>query len=51
MILETAVGRARVCRERRAWQDVTKRRTAGCNEEQRSQDRRARCNRVHRFVT
>ena len=40
--LETAVGCARVCRERLAWQGETK---------QRSQDRRARCNRVHSAVT
>ena len=51
MILETAVGCARVCRERRAWQGETKQRTLVRNEEQRSQDRRARCNRVHSAVT
>ena len=51
MILETAVGCARVCRERRAWQGETKQRTPVRNEEQRSQDRRARCNRVHSAVT
>ena len=49
--LETAVGCARVCRERRAWQGETKQRTLVRNEEQRSQDRRARCNRVHSAVT
>ena len=51
MILETAVGCARVCRERWAWQGETKQRTEVANEEQRSQDRRARCNRVHSAVT
>ena len=51
IILETAVGCARVCRERRAWQGETKQRTEVANEEQRSQDRRARCNRVHSAVT
>ena len=49
--LETAVGCARVCRERRAWQGETKQRTEVANEEQRSQARRARCNRVHSAVT
>ena len=49
--LETAVGCARVCRERRAWQGETKQRTLVRNEEQRSQDRRARCTRVHSAVT
>ena len=49
--LETAVGCARVCRERRAWQGETKQRTLVRNEEQRRQDRRARCNRVHSAVT
>ena len=49
--LETAVGCARVCRERRAWQGETKQRTPVRNEEQRSQGRRARCNRVHSAVT
>ena len=48
---ETAVGCARVCRERRAWQGETKQRTPVRNEEQRSQARRARCNRVHSVVT
>ena len=49
--LETAVGCARVCRERRAGQGETKQRTLVRNEEQRRQDRRARCNRVHSAVT
>ena len=49
--LETAVGCARVCRERRAWQGETKQRTQVRNEDQRSQARRARCNRVHSVVT
>ena len=49
--LETAVGCARVCRERRAGQGETKQRTVVRNEEQRSPDRRARCNRVHSAVT
>ena len=49
--LETAVGCARVCRERRAGQGETKQRTVVRNEEQRSQGRRARCNRVHSAVT
>ena len=49
--LETAVGCARVCRERRAWQGETKQRTLVRNEEQRRQVRRARCNRVHSAVT
>jgi predicted nucleic acid-binding protein len=49
--LETAVGCTRVCRERRAWQGGTKQRTPVRNEEQRGQDRRARCNRVHSAVT
>ena len=40
-----------MCRERRAWQGETKQRTLVRNEEQRSQDRRARCNRVHSAVT
>ena len=50
-ILETAVGCARVCRERRVWQGETKQRTPVRNEEQRRQGRRARCNRVHSAVT
>ena len=49
--LETAVGCAQVCRERRAWQGETKPRTPVRNEEQRSQDRGARCNWVHSAVT
>ena len=40
-----------MCRERRAWQGETKQRTEVANDEQRSQDRRARCNRVHSAVT
>ena len=40
-----------MCRERRAGQGETKQRTLVRNEEQRSQDRRARCNRVHSAVT
>ena len=40
-----------MCRERRAWQGETKQRTPVRKEEQRSQDRRARCNRVHSAVT
>ena len=40
-----------MCRERRAWQGETKQRTEVANEEQRSQDRRARCNRVHSALT
>ena len=40
-----------MCRERRAWQGETKQRTLVRNEEQRSQVRRARCNRVHSAVT
>ena len=51
IILETAVGCARVCRERRDGQGETKQRTLVRNEEQHSQDRRARCNRVHSAVT
>ena len=46
-----AVGCPRVCRERRAGQGETKQRTPVRNEEQRRQDRRARCNRVHSAVT
>ena len=49
--LETAVGCARVCRERRAWQGETKQRTPVRNEEQRSLARQARCNRAHSAVT
>ena len=51
MALETAGGCARVCRARRAGQGGTKQRTLVRNEEQRSQGRRARCNRVHSAVT
>ena len=40
-----------MCRERRAWQGETKQRTLVRNEEQRSQGRRARCNRVPSAVT
>ena len=40
-----------MCRERRAGQGETKQRTPVRNEEQRSQARRARCNRVHSAVT
>ena len=40
-----------MCRERRAWQGETKQRTLVRNAEQRRQDRRARCNRVHSAVT
>ena len=40
-----------MCRERRAWQGETKQRTPVRNEEQRRQDRRARCNRVHSAIT
>ena len=40
-----------MCRERRVWKGETKQRTLVRNEEQRSQGRRARCNRVHSAVT
>ena len=40
-----------MCRERRAGQGETKHCTLVRNEEQRSQGRRARCNRVHSAVT
>jgi hypothetical protein len=49
--LETAVGCARMCCERRVWQGVTTRRAPARKEEQRGQARRARRNRVHSAVT
>ena len=40
-----------MCRERQAGQGESKQRTLVRNEEQRSQGRRTRCNRVHSAVT
>ena len=40
-----------MCRERRVWQGVTTLRTRVRKEEQRSQARRVRCNRVHSAIT
>ena len=51
MILETAVGRARVCGWRVDWQGATRRMAAPCNEEQRSQAARQPCNRVRSGLT
>ena len=46
MILDSSVGRARVCGFRVGWQGATRRMVAPCNEEQRSQAARKPCNRV-----
>jgi len=46
MILDSSVGRARVCGFRVGWQGATRRRISPCNEEQRSQAIRKLCNRM-----
>jgi hypothetical protein len=51
MILETAVGCARVSRDWRARQGVTTQWACAHKAEQRSLARQARCNRVHSAVT
>ena len=51
MILETTVGRARQCRDRRARQDATTRRTTVRKEGQRRMARRARCWRARSAFT
>ena len=51
IILETAVGCARVRRDRRVRQGVTTQWAPAHKAEQRSMARRARCNRAHSAVT
>jgi hypothetical protein len=51
IILEKAVGCARVCRARRVQQGVTTQWAPAHKEEQRSWARWARCNRVHSVIT
>ena len=51
IILETSVGRARVCGWRVVWQGATTRRAAPCKEEQHSQAGRQSCNRVRSDLT
>ena len=51
MILETAVGCARVCRDWRARQGETTQWASAHKAEQRSMARQARCNRAHSAVT
>jgi uncharacterized protein (DUF924 family) len=51
IILEKAVGCARVCRARRVQQGATTQWALAQKEEQRSWARRARCNRVHSVLT
>ena len=49
--LITSVERARVCGFRVGWQGATRRMAAPCNEEQRGQEARKRCNRVRSGFT
>jgi hypothetical protein len=51
MILDSSVGRARVCGCRAGWQGATTRMAAPCKEEQRSQTARQPCNRVRSGIT
>jgi hypothetical protein len=51
MILETAVGCTRVCRDWRGRQGVTTQWAPAHKAEQRSLARQARCNRMHSAVT
>ena len=51
MILETAVGRIRVCGFRIVWQGAMRRMASPCNEEQRGQASRKPCNRVRSALT
>jgi len=46
IILETSVGRARVCGFRGGWQGATMPQAGACKEEQRRQAARKTCNRV-----
>ncbi len=51
MILETVVGRLRVCILRVVWQGAMRRMAAPCNEEQRGQATRKMCNRRRSGLT
>jgi hypothetical protein len=51
MILDSSVGRARVGRQERVWVGATTRQAPACKEEQRSQARSWRLNRVRSGVT